>query len=1524
MVIVFSKKIVKTEIAASMKVANELIIGENDSSPDENSDAALLERIRLLEKKLESKLKKDAPEQPAEPETKREVACIPSCANGGVCKNGTCLCPTGYTGRDCSDKVCSPACKNNGICIAGTCKCTDYYEGPSCEIAKCSTPCKNGGTCEDPLRNTCNCTQGWSGSLCDRPICKEPVYCKNGGKCLGWDKCECPVAYRSRDNPQCIQSNCLHECINGGICILNSTTMAFECSCKPGFSGSRCEKENICSMPQDKGICKIFLEEPLALAEANALSWKGTEVSNKYCIDYLKYVMANIHSKFGIITYTQCTEYCNSYETNRICDRIWKPEDLKLSCEGQTRYHFANGKCTQFKYLGGLGTKNNFPDDKACMHSCGSTTPTIGASTAPILKPFKDTCYVWGRGHYSTFDGRQYEFNGGCSYVLLHDTEPTSSFRIIVINDPKANYNSTVKRKLKLTIDSKEIYLGQKIGNTFTVMVEKKPVTLPYEGNPKIRQAGRYVLVITQENGIVYWDGKEDVMIKVPSSFKTAPGSNHRLYGLCGTFDGNKDNDLQGIGSSAVYTDVKEFAKLWSYDSACAESTTAIATYAPRGQTDALANAERMCSAILTDAFAACHAKIPVQGYQTMCMKDVLKCNYNLRSDCVCNAFSLYARACQKIANVTLSWRSASLCPISCPGNMVYQECGSACPKSCSNMLSSHTSCVSDCVDGCHCPSDLWQDGEQCKPRSHCSCYVNGVAYAHNSIKKTACEECECKSGLWSCKKLPCSGTCTIAGDPHITTYDGKTYSMYGKCAYTLTEHCHYNNATGKVFEVIVKNSNCQESNGFATCARMLIVKLLKIKVDILLTSTKLSTGQYMPSVSVGGRDENWAKTKDYMIERIGKENVIVSLSVGLRVQWTGRNAYLTVSPSFENKTCGLCGTFNHNSQDDYHTRTGSTEASVKSFTNHWVYKDASINQAPTCNSWDEEISACSIFTSRESSAKTQCSVIKDTTGPFKLCHSVIPPESFYKMCLEDGCKCESCLCDVISSYAKMCMDKSISVGDWRPKTTTCQAMLQCSGKKVRKQCNRNSSGHLKCPQTCRDLTLNDTSSCIKRGCIEGCYCPDGYYENDQQECVEQKQCPCYHNNMMYSYGNVRKDKCNNCTCVGGVFQCTNVNCETFCKAKGLVYSDCGLTCSNMQDDTSVCEPGCFCPDGFALHENGTCVDPEAGCQCVEGGEFYNAGDISPSDCSRKCTGMRVWEQIPNTEAKPQYDCAAFGELHYRTFDGKMFKFDGQMVEYVLLTDCFIAPGKMCDMSKAAINIRVKNVRCEQSYDQYMCKQVTVETKTGKAIMRQKEVKLTVDGTTKTFTEGSYPQPLTNVGGGFEVFKLGVFIVVRVYSLGYTVKFDQSSRVYVVPPKSYKGKGYLAGLCGDYNGKDDDDFKKPDLSMADNALAFANAWGDQSGSATDKDSCSTNPYRKPWAQKGCNVIKSANFTACHKAIAPGPFIEACQQETCLCKFGGDCACFCAAVGAYVQECNRVGIPIYWRREGLCSKYSVHL
>ena len=128
---------------------------------------------------------------------------------------------------------------------------------------------------------------------------------------------------------------------------------------------------------------------------------------------------------------------------------------------------------------------------------------------------------------------------------------------------------------------------------------------------------------------------------------------------------------------------------------------------------------------------------------------------------------------------------------------------------------------------------------------------------------------------------------------------------------------------------------------------------------------------------------------------------------------------------------------------------------------------------------------------------------------------------------------------------------------------------------------------------------------------------------------------------------------------------------------------------------------------------------------------------------------------MANVDAKPQYDCAAFGQLHYRTFDGRLFKFDGQMCEYVLMTDCHSdASNAMCDMTKANINVKVKNVRCENSYDQYMCKEVTIQTKTTKVVLKQKEAHLTFSGQTKVYKEGNYPQPRTRAGGGFEIFKV--------------------------------------------------------------------------------------------------------------------------------------------------------------------------
>ncbi len=94
------------------------------------------------------------------------------------------------------------------------------------------------------------------------------------------------------------------------------------------------------------------------------------------------------------------------------------------------------------------------------------------------------------------------------------------------------------------------------------------------------------------------------------------------------------------------------------------------------------------------------------------------------------------------------------------------------------------------------------------------------------------------------------------------------------------------------------------------------------------------------------------------------------------------------------------------------------------------------------------------------------------------------------------------------------------------------------------------------------------------------------------------------------------------------------------------------------------------------------------------------------------------------------------------------------------MTDCHHDPSNsLCDMDKARINVKVKNVRCVDSYEQYMCKEVTVQVKQpdgtmATVVLKQKEATLTYSGGSKVFKNGNYPQPNTDAGGGFEVFKV--------------------------------------------------------------------------------------------------------------------------------------------------------------------------
>eukprot|EP00301_Raphidiophrys_heterophryoidea_P027719 c9793_g1_i1.p1 GENE.c9793_g1_i1~~c9793_g1_i1.p1 ORF type:complete len:1252 (-),score=265.64 c9793_g1_i1:188-3916(-) len=107
--------------------------------------------------------------------------CPRNCSNRGPCMSGTCICPAGFGGDDCSKVVlaCPNLCSGQGICESrddGTafCRCKPGFSGadcseetPQCPVTcsgnSCVESCSNKGLC---VRGVCFCDPEWSGPQC--------------------------------------------------------------------------------------------------------------------------------------------------------------------------------------------------------------------------------------------------------------------------------------------------------------------------------------------------------------------------------------------------------------------------------------------------------------------------------------------------------------------------------------------------------------------------------------------------------------------------------------------------------------------------------------------------------------------------------------------------------------------------------------------------------------------------------------------------------------------------------------------------------------------------------------------------------------------------------------------------------------------------------------------------------------------------------------------------------------------------------------------------------------------------------------------------------------------------------------------------------------------------------------------------------------------------------------------------------------------------------------------------------------
>ena len=105
-------------------------------------------------------------------------------------------------------------------------------------------------------------------------------------------------------------------------------------------------------------------------------------------------------------------------------------------------------------------------------------------------------------------------------------------------------------------------------------------------------------MVKSVDNALVYWDGQEDLMIQIPTSFKK------QVAGLCGTYDDNPNNDFT-IAQDRVSLTVNAFVQSWKEDpdGTCDVKTEIKAPppcYSPTNSiNDGIFNARTVCDEIL-------------------------------------------------------------------------------------------------------------------------------------------------------------------------------------------------------------------------------------------------------------------------------------------------------------------------------------------------------------------------------------------------------------------------------------------------------------------------------------------------------------------------------------------------------------------------------------------------------------------------------------------------------------------------------------------------------------------------------------------------------------------------------------------------------------------------------------------------------------------------------------------------------------------------------------------------------------
>uniref|UniRef100_A0A3Q2NUD7 BMP binding endothelial regulator n=1 Tax=Fundulus heteroclitus TaxID=8078 RepID=A0A3Q2NUD7_FUNHE len=372
-------------------------------------------------------------------------------------------------------------------------------------------------------------------------------------------------------------------------------------------------------------------------------------------------------------------------------------------------------------------------------------------------------------------------------------------------------------------------------------------------------------------------------------------------------------------------------------------------------------------------------------------------------------------------------------------------------------------------------------------------------------------------------------------------------------------------------------------------------------------------------------------------------------------------------------------------------------------------------------------------------------------------------------------------------------------------------------------------------------ITKDLTWTCLQQTCPE-LSCPHNEQHSPPDSCCpvcnDSKESCLYQGTVYHSDEQWELDECTSCTCVSGDVHCRSERCPP-------------LTCAACLKVPEAAAKSCV-----AIL---TCQLVVILCTCTGKTNCYcrNMPAVIPGLCCPHCLSR------PAT-------CTAFGDPHYRTFDGRMFHFQGTCT-YILAMDC------------KGEDFRVL---------------VTNDDRGRKGVSWTKEVTVLIGDVAVQLLQEF-------------VVKVCVFKELKM-NLNGLVLWSPRSHLEVSVPGSYRG--HTCGLCGNFNKYPQDDLQMSTGQLTQSESEFEQT--DKGLSCKNVDPCKSAGYQaRKGANARCKVLKSAAFKPCHRVVPPEPWYGACVYDLCACGANSD-ECLCDTLEAYASQCREAGVNLQWRSTSL--------